>query len=151
MINNFKDKYSFLSNFYYCSIVRDGKIYSTVEHAYQAAKAIDPVAASNIQYSSSPSEAKKLGYSVELRPDWEDIKIQVMVELIKDKFQTHEDLRNKLMETYNAELIEGNYWHDNYWGSCNCKKCGNRGQNMLGKILMVERSFLQKEYRKKNR
>ena len=64
-----------------------------------------------------------------------------MEELLRIKF-SDEFLKQQLLST-GEELIEGNYWHDNFWVSCSCEKCGNRGQNNLGKLLMKLRS----EYR----
>ena len=45
--------------------------------------------------------------------------------------------------TGDAELIEGNTWHDNYWGVCSCSKCNGRGKNRLGKLLMKVREELR--------
>ena len=87
-------------------------------------------------------EAKRWSHTIKVRSDWEDIKVAVMDELILIKFETDEELRKKLLETGNAELIEGNTWHDNFWGSCICEKCGNKGKNVLGKILMNVRNVL---------
>jgi hypothetical protein len=50
----------------------------------------------------------------------------------------------KLLETKNAELIEGNIWHDNFWGSCECSRCNHKpGKNMLGRLLMEYRAEIQ--------
>lgn len=52
-------------------------------------------------------------------------------------------LKKKLLETGDAELIEGNYWHDNTWGQCYCPRCKNKiGENHLGKLLMKIRESL---------
>ena len=43
-------------------------------------------------------------------------------------------------------LIEGNTWHDNYWGDCSCNRCKSKsGENMLGILLMELRDKLNKE------
>ena len=47
----------------------------------------------------------------------------------------------KLLATGEEELIEGNYWHDTCWGVCNCAKCGDKGENRLGKLLMEVRTL----------
>jgi Lar family restriction alleviation protein len=77
-----------------------------------------------------------------LRDDWEYIKDEVMEKLLKEKFSTP-CLKQKLIETKGNKLVEGNVWHDNYWGDCKCHKCKNKkGLNKLGKILMKIRHEL---------
>jgi ribA/ribD-fused uncharacterized protein len=85
----------------------------------------------------SPSSAKYLGRHVELRSDWEDVKDNIMYEIVYNKFSNNLDLRNSLHNTGDAELIEGNWWNDKYWGMSN-----GEGQNKLGKILMRVRDEL---------
>ena len=65
-----------------------------------------------------------------------------MEEIVRDKFFRHKDLAEKLLETGDAELVEGNTWKDIYWG---VDLKSNYGQNKLGKILMKIRSELQGE------
>jgi predicted NAD-dependent protein-ADP-ribosyltransferase YbiA (DUF1768 family) len=52
-----------------------------------------------------------------------------------------------LLSTGDMELTEGNWWHDNFYGSCSCVKCGGKGQNNLGKILMDVRLNLKQKAR----
>ena len=85
-----------------------------------------------------PSDAKRLGRHVPLREDWNSIKEQIMYEICKAKFTQNPDLAEKLLETGDAELIEGNWWHDTTWGMCN-----GEGQNLLGKILMRVREEIK--------
>lgn len=136
MIDSFSGEYSFLSNFHLCRIEHEGIIYPSTEHAYQAAKTLDEQQRKQIANAPTPSKAKKMGRKVTLRNDWEDVKLDVMMELVKKKFQNKE-LANKLLATGSQKLVEGNYWHDYYWGVCNGK-----GQNHLGKILMEIREEL---------
>lgn len=86
----------------------------------------------------NPSQAKKLGRSVSLRPDWEDIKIDIMYNICKAKFTQNETLKTKLLKTGDATLIEGNTWGDKIWGQVN-----GVGENNLGKILMRIREELK--------
>ncbi|MBE6386348.1 MAG: NADAR family protein [Lentisphaerae bacterium] len=74
--------------------------------------------------------------------DWDMVKLEVMEELLRIKF-SDEGLKQQLISTGEEELIEGNYWHNNFRGCCSCEKCGNRGMDNLGKLLMKLRS----EYR----
>jgi predicted NAD-dependent protein-ADP-ribosyltransferase YbiA (DUF1768 family) len=86
-----------------------------------------------------------------LRKDWEQVKLQIMRELVAQKFLAPELAKN-LHATFPHELIEGNYWHDLFWGQCFCPKHRGKGQNNLGKILMQVRTSLRaKEVEDENR
>ena len=75
-----------------------------------------------------------------MREDWEEVKDQVMYDIVFAKFSQNPDIAKKLVETGKEPIVEGNWWHDNYWGDCKCDRCKNiKGKNMLGKILMVVR------------
>ena len=98
-----------------------------------------------IANASTPGLAKKMGRSVSLRPDWEDIKDDVMLEGLYRKF-ADDELADWLLDTGNEELVEGNFWHDNHFGVCYCTRCQNiKGQNVLGQLLMKVRSEIKKE------
>ena len=86
----------------------------------------------------SPSDAKKAGRSVELRPDWEQIKDQVMYEVCLAKFMQNPQMASTLLKTDDMTIVEDTTgWHDNYWGICCCPKCATKvKKNMLGCILM---------------
>ena len=140
-IDVFDGQYRFLSNFYPATVVYEGIKYASSECAFQAAKCKD--IGEREQFASlNPSAAKRLGRHIELRPDWESVKDFVMEEIVRDKFFRHKDLAEKLLETGDAELVEGNTWKDIYWG---VDLNSNYGQNKLGKILMKIRSELQGE------
>jgi hypothetical protein len=140
IIDRFEGKYRFLSNFYPCKIIYQGIEYPSVEHAYQASKTLDISSRQKIAEKKTPTEAKRMGRKVKLRNDWEQIKLDLMEELIKQKFSNHQDLRDKLLRTNQSELIEGNTWGDNFWGIYK-----GRGENHLGKILMKVRNEIKKE------
>lgn len=142
VIDSFEGEYEFLSNFYPSEINIGGIKYPTVEHAFQAMKVADTRVRLKIAAAPTPGQAKRMGRSVDLRPDWEQVKMAVMQICLQKKFDIPE-LREKLLATGNAELIEGNTWHDNCWGSCHCPKCGNKGTNWLGKLLMNRRVMLK--------
>lgn len=136
MIDNFTEKNFFLSNFYNAYLEYEGIIYCSTEAAFQAAKTLDADTRSRIA-RLSPSDAKRAGRRLELRPDWERVKDEVMYDVCLAKFVMNDSLRDRLLDTGNEELIEGNTWHDNYWGNCTCDKCKNiSGRNQLGKTLM---------------
>lgn len=132
-IEFFDNEYRFLSNFFVAYVQYDGIIYPTSEHAFQASKSLDFDERLLIAKLSSPNQAKIRGKQLKLRPNWNLIRNQIMTEICILKFATHIDLKQKLMKTGNAELIESNSWGDSYWGICNKT---NQGENHLGKILM---------------
>lgn len=137
MIKFFKDDYGFLSNFAPAEVVFEMHSYPTVEHAYQAAKTEDQRERIMIVCAQSPGKAKKIGGSVTLRADWHEVKDEIMLSLLRQKFTPGNVDGQRLVETAGNTIIEGNYWHDNYWGICYCKKCnGELGQNKLGTMLM---------------
>ena len=135
MINCFEREYAFLSNFYPSPIEYEGIKYPTVEAAFQAAKTLDLHMKMTIATADNPGKAKRMGRKVVLREDWEEIKDQVMEDCLRLKF-SDPILREKLLATGDEELEEGNWWHDNYWGSCYCSRCGDVGKNKLGYLLM---------------
>lgn len=130
-IDRFSGVYRFLSNFWPVIVELDGIDYPSVENAYQAAKTTDSDQRRFFHYS--PEEAKKRGRTIPIRTDWDEIKQNVMLDLLRQKFR-NSYLRGFLLSTENAELIEGNWWGDTYWGVCNGK-----GENILGKLLMQVR------------
>jgi ribA/ribD-fused uncharacterized protein len=133
VIDSFTGEHAFLSNFF---VEPDG---DTVEHYYQAFKTDDHKAMKRILNAPTASAAKKLGRKVELHADWEEIKEDVMLHLLRAKFKD-EDLAQKLLDTGDAELVEGNKWGDTYWGVCRGK-----GKNRLGELLMQVRSELESD------
>ena len=72
-----------------------------------------------------------MGRRVELREDWDAVKLGVMYEVLQAKFAQNPELYNQLKDTGTEEIVEGNWWYDKYWGVCN-----GEGENHLGKLLM---------------
>lgn len=143
VIDNFRGEYKFLSNFYLTPVMHEGMTYRSSEHAYQATKTLDMLLRRGIQVLTSPGSAKVVGDALPLRPDWEDIKVDVMRTILRVKFSKGSDLSALLMATSPHELIEGNRWHDNFWGVCRCPGCSggvpSEQLNWLGKLLMERR------------
>lgn len=136
-ITQFRDEYFFLSNFYLCNIEYNGFKYTSVEAAFQAQKCLDKNVMAEFT-KMTPGQAKKHGRKVKLRNDWESVKLSIMEELVRIKFTSNRDIQQLLLDTQNAELIEGNNWNDRFWGVCKGK-----GENNLGKILMkIRNEFL---------
>lgn len=139
MIKTFRNEYDFLSNMYPCNILWQGMVYPSLENAYQAMKCLNEK--ERIYFVNvKPGEAKKLGKSVLMRPDFDDIKYNLMRDLLDVKFQG--PLLQRLLETSPESIVEGNWWHDNYWGVCQCSKCKNKIQmNKLGELLQRKRNL----------
>lgn len=138
VIRDFTGDFEFLSNFYYDSDPRE-----TVEHRYQAAKTLDLDEKKAILEAPTPGKAKRLGQKVTIRRDWDKIKVGVMRDLLREKFEDP-SLRQLLLATYPNDLIEGNTWHDQFWGDCSCPKHEDiMGANWLGTILMELREEIR--------
>lgn len=141
-IRNFRGEYRFLSNFYPCRITYNGYQYTNVEAAFQSEKSADLRDCSQFT-SLSARVAKQVGRSVKLREDWEQSKVDVMSDLLRVKFLSNPELLAKLLQTGDAQLSEGNNWHDNFWGDCGCERCaGKPGKNTLGRLLMELRGSI---------
>ncbi len=136
---SFAGEFEFLSNFHPSTVHLDGISYPTVEHAFQAAKTPDPEQRKRIRSCSTPAKAKAAGRGVDLRDDWESVKLGIMESLVSEKFTAHEDLKKALLATGDRDLIEGNTWRDMFWGVFR-----GRGKNHLGRILMRVRDELRK-------
>lgn len=135
-ITSFDGPYLFLSNFYPVVVKLGGWEFPTVENAYQAAKA-----APNLRIGFTgvtPRVAKSMGRSIELPADWEHRKVDVMRDLLEQKFAIGSALADRLLATREATLIENNWWGDTFWGVCK-----GVGRNELGQLLMLRRSQLR--------
>jgi len=152
IIDMFKYNNGFLSNFLILTYpIRWGGLeYKSSEHFYQAMKTINHEDRMWIASLGGAWEAKKaggpFGYKgrrIVKRPDFDDIRIRIMRIAVLMKFANNPVIATKLINTGNKMLIEGNTWHDNFWGNCTCSKCSNkRGENWLGQILMETRNAL---------
>jgi ribA/ribD-fused uncharacterized protein len=141
-IRQFSGPYRFLSNFYEAAIPYEGIVYPSAEHAYQAAKTLDVNMRRRVSELPQAGEAKRFGKTLPLRSDWETVKLGVMEKIVTIKFRRHDDLRERLLDTGDRHLEEGNTWGDVYWGSSN-----GDGMNNLGIILMRVRDKLKQEVR----
>ena len=150
MIESFSGRYNFLSNFYPAKIEHQGITYPTVEHYYVSMKVkndqqIDGKFITYIDCREliakmpNPARVKQFGKIIKVRRDWDDVKLDIMLWGIREKFK-HTDLKGLLLSTGDQELVEGNTWNDTYWGICR-----GEGQNNLGKILMKVRMELRQQ------
>ena len=133
-ISGFRDEYRFLSNFWMVPLTFGTWTFPSAEHAYQAAKSNDLRDWGFILSQPTPGRAMRAGAKLTLRPDWEQVKLECMLEILRVKFSVPE-LRDMLLATGSAQLIETNSWGDRDWGVCD-----GQGHNHLGRLLMQVRS-----------
>ena len=136
------DEYGCFSNFAAYPIKLDGKMWPTSEHYFQAQKFDDVEHSDAIRKAKSPMIAARMGRDrkKKLRRDWESVKVSIMTDAVRAKFSQHEDLRDVLLGTGDAKIVEHTE-NDDYWGDSG----DGRGKNMLGQILMRVRQEIQKE------
>lgn len=155
-IDQFEGEFEFLSNFFklLVPIVWGDISFDTVENAYQASKSNNHMI--RVAFSKmKPGKAKRQGAKiltsgVSVNRWWnDDFKLRLMERLVRLKFTTNPELAEKLLATGDREIIEGNNWHDNFFGVCRCNNCPEEKrvpaelQNQLGKILMKIRAELR--------
>ena len=151
IIDKFEGRWRFLSNFHPCEVEHQGIVYPSVEHYYVAMKCNNEQQLSGRHYTigdfremiaRTPSAAvvKSVGAKIKLRKDWSEKKLDFMLYGVREKFKDPA-LRELLLSTEDAVLIEGNDWNDKFWGVCRGK-----GLNHLGRILMkVRKEILEEE------
>ena len=145
MIINFyhaNEPYGEFSNFARYPINLGGKTWPTSEHYFQAQKHAGTPREEEIRRAKTPSEAARLGRDrkVRLRRDWESVKDAIMREVVLAKFTQHDDLRELLLSTGDATLVEHTE-NDSYWGDGG----DGSGRNRLGRILMEVRDELRRQ------
>ena len=142
VIDNFHDEHQWASNFCPSPFTCQGILYPTNEHFFQGWKGTETDRII-IAALTTPGQAKRAGRKLQKSWNWDAIKDEVMMIGLREKFIQNPHLLAKLRASEGFELIEGNTWHDNYWGNCYCKRChGTPGLNKLGKALMTLRGEL---------
>lgn len=142
-IERFAGAWAFLSNFYPVLVVWERVVYPSSEHAFNAGKTLDPAQRRWIADAGTPQIAKRRGRTVALRDGWDDtLRYEVMAQVLKSKFAWTRT-RELLLSTGDAELVEGNTWHDTHWGVCVCAVHRGAGRNHLGRLLMELRTELR--------
>ena len=134
------DEYGEFSNFAVYPITLKKKRWPTSEHYFQAQKFKEIKDQEAVRKASSPMLAARMGRDRrrKLRRDWESAKVGVMREAVLAKFMQHDDLRELLLSTSDARLVEHTE-NDDFWGDGG----DGRGKNMLGRILMDVREALR--------
>lgn len=135
MIGTFNGEFRYLSNFEPVTVIYEDLEYPSVEHAYVAAKTTDISIRQQIQKLEYPGQAKRFGQRFELRSNWKQIKLKVMRDLLKQKFQK-EPYKGLLLATKCVKIVEGNAHNDRFWGkTMNDNGCWI-GENHLGELIM---------------
>jgi hypothetical protein len=136
------DEFGEFSNFAAFPIKLQGKRWPTSEHYFQAQKFQDAGHREEIRKAKTPMIAARLGRDrkKKLRRDWESVKDSIMRDAVMVKFSQHKELRDMLLETGEAKLVE-NTTNDAYWGDGG----DGSGKNMLGRILMEVRKKLREQ------
>jgi N-glycosidase YbiA len=133
-INFYTPKFYALNNFSAHIIEFGGSLYPTSEHAYQAAKCVDPDGREAIRAARSPLQAKRLAnetYKAFKDPDWGSKKVAVVEAILRTKLSQHPEVREALEESGQEEIVE-NSPTDYFWG----EGADGSGQNTLGKLWM---------------
>lgn len=145
VVESFSGSFAFLSNFHEYPFSWDGRVAQTVEHHYNAAKTDNLAEKSRVYDQETPGRAKREGQKVTLRDGWDDhFKTGYMESILQAKFAPETEMAQRLLHTGEALLIEGNIWHDQYWGQCTCEKHYHwAGTNALGRLLMKHRDTLR--------
>ncbi|GAA5503128.1 riboflavin biosynthesis protein VVA0006 [Deinococcus xinjiangensis] len=129
-----KEGYDWLSNMYECDVELGGVIYPSAENAFQSLKTDDPQIKQ--QFSQmTPYNAKQFGGrtgGLRLPDDWDTTRLDHMLTVLRAKFAQNPELADKLLATGGAELVEGNFWNDTFWGYSIQK---GEGENWLGCLL----------------
>jgi N-glycosidase YbiA len=135
-----REQFGCFSNFAAYPIEVDGKVWPTSEHYFQAQKFAGTEFEEEIRLVKSPMIAARMGRdrSKPLRADWEQVKDEVMRRAVLAKFTRHAELRETLLATGDALLVEHTR-NDSYWGDGG----DGRGRNMLGQILVSVREELR--------
>ena len=137
IITRFRGPFKFLSNLYPTPITYKGNTYCCLEAAYQAQKSLDPAIQERFANIRLPYKARGMGQRIKtIRPDWFDIRISIMEELLYIKF-SHPQLKEWLQCTGQSKIVECNTWGDTFWGIYN-----GVGENHLGTLLMKVRGTL---------
>ena len=134
------DDFGEFSNFSSHPIRLDGVLWPTTEHYFQAQKFADPKVRERIRRAGSPMEAARLGRDrkLRLRRDWDSARVGIMQHAVLAKFTQHAELRELLISTGEARIVEHTE-NDDYWGDGG----DGRGQNKLGQVLMRVREMLR--------
>jgi ribA/ribD-fused uncharacterized protein len=151
-----REQFGFLSNYHEAAIVVDGETWRSTEFYYQAQKSDDAEYREAIRNATSADHAKGIGSDPrrsrksrkrswfngrldKMRPDWNDVKLDVMRRAVAAKFGQNPNLQAQLLATGDAEIIEDSNF-DDFWGLGR----DGAGTNWMGRVLMQLREELRR-------
>ncbi|WP_428509481.1 NADAR family protein [Roseateles sp.] len=135
--------YGAFSNLYRREIEFEDEKFTTSEHAYQAGKARKPAVRKWLMEAPSPALLAMAAHGLyvwDINSDWSKIKFDRMKRVLQAKFTQHEDLKELLLSTGTARLVESatvDNAVNRLWGEVN-----GVGKNKLGELLMEVRAEL---------
>lgn len=138
--------YGAFSNLFRRSVIFEGEVFATSEHAYQAGKARKPAVRRWLMAAPSPALLAMAAHGLyywDVAPGWSATKFDRMRAVLRAKFTQHADLGALLLSTGDAMLIESatvDNEVNRLWGQVN-----GVGRNMLGTLLMELRAELRAE------
>ncbi|PTU30405.1 NADAR family protein [Stenotrophobium rhamnosiphilum] len=144
--------YGAFSNLFKRDVTFEDEVFPTTEHAYQAGKARKPAVRKWLMSAPSPALLAMAAHGLyvwDVSPDWSKIKFDRMKRILLAKFTQHQDLKDLLLSTGNARLVEAatvDNAVNRLWGEVNGK-----GQNKLGQLLMEVRDEIGKSEQLKGR
>lgn len=141
MITSFTGPYAFMSNFEPCSFRMYNITFPSSEYAYQWHKLIHQGDREALLKCPTPGRAMRFAQHCEIVTGWDELRTGVMLGVLLEKFWQHPELREKLNATKGQRLIEGNKWHDRFWGM-ELEDGHWVGENHLGRILMIIRDWM---------
>lgn len=124
------------ANFLPCSIEKDGIVYPSAEHFFQAHKSLD-LEHRKMVAESSFDDVYSLGRMTQLRPDWEGVKLRVMLEATEFKYEQNPELREALLGTHSSMTFSPSA---GFWGIDHRTGCG---ENWNGRIHAAVRAKLR--------
>lgn len=136
-IKGFFGDFRWLSNFWPVKVEMDWDVYPSVEHAYQAAKTTNLDVRKHLSTLTAGQVKRAAPTGKLLRPDWQLVKVQIMDDLLRQKF-SQQPFMSQLMSTGDCLIEETNKWKDTFWGVCD-----GEGRNVLGKLIMAIRDDLR--------
>jgi ribA/ribD-fused uncharacterized protein len=140
VIVSFDGEESWLSNFYDSPIEYRGRTYLSVEHAYHSEKSSDESWKQICSdWSNNAGKIKRLSRDIVIVSDWDSIKKDVMWSLLNSKYNL-DIFKDRLLNTNDMIIREGNRWGDFFWGT---SLDGTKGNNELGKMIMKIRTNLK--------
>ena len=132
VINRFKGEYDFLSNRFPCHVLWEGLEYRSAEAAFQSSKCQDEKERKMYAGCSSDKAILKGKDQIPYQ-GWEEGQLRIMESILRAKFELNPSLMQKLVDTGNCILLNGNNKQETFWG---VDLYSWRGENHLGKIIM---------------